>query len=262
MHNAAFAALGLDCIYTAFRVHGNRLGDAVCGMRALDFCGFNVTIPHKVAIMPLLDEIDPLALKIGAVNTVVNADGKLTGFNTDAAGFIQALLENNIDPDAKNVVVVGAGGAAHAIAFALAERDARLVILNREVELDRAEELAQWLTRYSNQRAKALALTDENLAEAIETADILINATSVGMSPDADNTPVPAALIKPGLVVFDVIYNPLETRLLREAAASGAQTIGGLDMLVWQGILAFEKWIGVRPQFDIMKKAAAEALTS
>ena len=260
MHNAAFKKLGLDYLYVPFRVRKEELGKAVEGMRALNIRGLNVTIPHKVAIIPLLDKLDPLVEKIGAVNTIVNDGGVLTGYNTDATGFLQALLEEEVEPEGKNIVILGAGGASRAVSFILAERGASLVILNRQLELDWAEELARRISQSFNKEVKALILNEENLAVVLERADVLVNATSVGMSPKIDETPVPARLLKPGLIIFDILYNPIQTRLMKEAEAAGAQTIGGLDMLVWQGALAFEKWTGHKAPYDLMKREVIKAL--
>jgi len=260
MHNAAFNRLGLDYRYLAFRVRKEELSKAVEGMRALNIRGLNVTIPHKVAVIPLLDKIDPLAEKIGAVNTIVNDDGVLTGYNTDATGFLRALLEQGVDPAGKRTVVLGAGGASRAISFAIAGRGAHLVILNRQLELDWAEELAQRISHTFKREVKALKLDEPNLSVVLEKADILINTTSVGMTPDISETPVSTGLLKSGLVVFDAVYNPIKTRLLKEAEQAGAQVIGGLDMLAWQGALAFEKWIGQRAPLDLMKAEAIKAL--
>ena len=260
MHNAAFKELGLDYLYVPLRVKREELGKAVESMRTLNIRGLNVTLPHKVAIIPFLDELDPLAGKIGAVNTIVNDDGVLTGYNTDATGFLQALLERGGEPKEKKVVILGAGGASRAISFILAERDAHLVILNRLLELDWAEELAQRISQVFAKEVKALELNEKNLEMVLEGADILINATSVGMSPDVDKTPVPARLLKPGLIVVDIVYNPIKTRLLKEAETTGAQTIGGLDMLAWQGAIAFEKWTGRKAPLDLMKREAIKAL--
>ena len=260
MHNAAFKKLGLDYIYIPFRVMKEELAQAVDGMRALNIKGFNVTIPHKVAIIPMLDGLDPLAEKIGAVNTIVNDDGDLRGYNTDATGFLQALLEREVEPRGKNVVVLGAGGASRAICYILAERDVHLTILNRQLELDWAEELAAQISCDFEMEVKALELNFENLTMALARADMLINATSVGMSPDSEETPVPAQLLKPELVVFDVVYNPIRTRLLKEAEAAGARTIGGIDMLAWQGAMAFEKWTEQPAPLDLMRKEAIKAL--
>jgi len=262
MHNAAFKKLGIDYLYVPFRVKKEELEEAIAGMRALNIRGLNVTIPHKVAVIPLLDKVDSMVEKIGAVNTIVNDGGVLTGYNTDATGFLQALLERGVEPKGKNTVILGAGGASRAISFILAERGAHLVILNRQLELDWAEELAHRISQIFNKEVKALVLSEGNLAEVLERAEVLVNTTSVGMSPNIDETPVPARLLKPGLVVFDIVYNPIKTRLLREAEAAGAQTIGGLDMLVWQGALAFEKWTGHKAPLELMKREVIKRLSS
>jgi shikimate dehydrogenase len=258
MHNAAFVQAGLDYIYVPFRVKKEDLGKAIGGMRALNIRGLNVTIPHKVAIIPLLDKLDTLAEKIGAVNTVTNDDGLLEGSNTDASGFLQALLDTGIEPEGKNVVILGAGGASRAISFALAERGAHLVILNRRLE--RAQEITSWLTTIFNQKIKALQLNATNLSQALDEAGILVNTTSVGMRPDIDETPVPANLFRPGLIVYDIVYNPIETRLLKEAKQAGAKTIGGIDMFVWQGALAFERWTGVKAPIELMQTEVIKRL--
>jgi shikimate dehydrogenase len=260
IHNAAFRKLGLDYIYIPFRVGKEELAKAVEGIRALNIKGFNVTIPHKVAIMPMLDGLDYLAEKIGAVNTVVNNDGELRGYNTDATGFLQALLEQGVEPRGKNTVVLGAGGASRAVSYILAERGAHLTILNRQLEMDWAEELAARISYDFEKEVRALELGFENLAMVLERADVLVNATSVGMSPNSEDTPVPAQLLRPDLVVCDIVYNPIWTRLLKEAKAAGTRTIGGIDMLIWQGALAFEKWTGQPAPFDLMRKEAIKML--
>lgn len=260
MHNAAFEKTGLNYLYVPFRVKKEELGKAIAGMRALNIRGLSVTIPHKVAVIPFLDELDPLAQRIGAVNTIVNDDGVLTGYNTDATGFLQALLERGVEPREKNVVILGAGGASRAISFVLAERGAHLVILNRLLELDWAEELASRISQVFTREVEALELNEENLARVLEKVDILVNATSVGMSPNIGETPIPAKLLKPGLIVFDIVYNPIKTRLVREAEVTGAKNIGGVDMLVWQGVLAFELWTGVKAPVKLMKEKAIKAL--
>jgi shikimate dehydrogenase len=260
MHNAAFDKLGLDYAYLPFRVRPEELPQAVSGFKALNAIGFNVTIPHKVAVIPLLDELDPLARKIGAVNTVVNNNGVLKGYNTDASGFLQALLERGVEPAGKNIVLLGAGGAARAIAYILSERKARLTILNRREELDWAEAIAANIRKDLGNVIEVFELLPGYLQKALEHADILANATSVGMSPDSGKSPVPAGLLRSGLVVVDIVYNPVRTKLLQDAAAAGAVTVEGLDMLVWQGALAFEKWTGEKPPFDIMREVTLRGL--
>jgi shikimate dehydrogenase len=258
MHNAAFEALGLGYAYLPFHVRVEELKAAIDGIRALSIVGLNVTIPHKMTVMPFLDKLDPLAEMMGAVNTIANENGELTGYNTDASGFLQALRSQGIDPDGKSIVILGAGGAAKGISFILAGAGASLVILNRTVS--RAEELASQIVRYYHRKIEAMTLNEANLKMALDGADVLVNTTSVGMVPDVDQTSVPGSLLNSHLAVSDIVYNPLETKLLREAKAAGARTINGLDMLVWQGALAFEKWTGRKAPFEIMKQAAMKAL--
>ncbi len=260
MHNAAFREMGIDYLYVPFRVKSEDLGKSIEGMRALNIKGLNVTIPHKVAILQFLDELDPLAEKIGAVNTIVNDDGVLTGYNTDATGFLQALLERGIEPEGKKIVILGAGGASRAISFILADRGTQLAILNRRLELDWARDLASRISQIFGKKVEALELNRENLARAIDKANILVNATSVGMSPNIDETPVSSDLLTPDLVVFDIVYNPIKTRLLREAEVAGTKTINGVDMLLWQGALAFEKWTGQKAPVEVMRKEAIKLL--
>ena len=260
MHNAAFREAGIDYIYLPFRVRKEELDKAIEGMRALNIRGLNVTTPHKVAVLQSLDKLDSLADKLEAVNTIVNDDGVLTGYNTDTSGFLQALLEKGVDPKGKNVVILGAGGASRAISFILTDRGANPVILNRLLGLDWAKELASKISQSFNKKVDALELNRENLKETLGKADILVNATSLGMNPNIDQSPVPSDLLGPHLIVFDIVYNPIKTRLLKEAEAAGAETIGGLDMLVWQGALAFEKWTGRKAPVKLMKEEAVKLL--
>jgi shikimate dehydrogenase len=262
MHNAAFKKLGLDYAYIPFRVKPAELGQAVAGLRALNVRGFNVTIPHKVSVISFLDKLEPAAGKIGAVNTVVNDGGKLTGYNTDGEGFLRALRDENVKPEGKEVVILGAGGAARAIAYVLAEWGARLTIINRKQELDWAENIGHLIKKELGEGVKVGELTPRALSHALEKAHILVNATSVGMSPDSDKTPVPAELLKRGLIVFDIVYNPIETRLLKEAKVAGAKVISGVDMLAWQGALAFEEWTGQAAPLALMRREAIRILES
>jgi len=258
MHNAAYNQLGLDNVYIPFNVKPQGLAKAVEGLRALNVRGFNVTIPHKVAIMSLLDKLDPLAEKIGAVNTVVNTEGELWGFNTDAEGFLRALLENGVKPQGKKAVVLGAGGASRAITYILVEKGASVTIVNRQQELDWAHNIAKLIRRDLGKEVRVYELGQ--LAGALENSDLLVNATSVGMNPAGGVSPVPAPLLRKVPVVFDIVYNPMETRLLREAKAAGARTIVGVDMLAWQGALAFEKWTGQPAPLDLMRGEAVKML--
>jgi shikimate dehydrogenase len=258
MQNAAFDEEGLDYIYVPFRVKKEELGKAIQGLRGLGICGLNVTIPHKITVMPFLDEIEPLAQKIGAVNTITNEEGFLTGYNTDASGFLRALTAEKIDPKQKNICILGAGGAARAIVFILADRGANLTILNRHP--GPAKKMASRILQYFRREAEVMELNKDNLKTALKNADVLVNTTSVGMMPEAEDTPVPLTLLSHGLVVFDIIYNPLKTRLLTGAEERGAKIISGLQMLVWQGAAAFELWTGMKAPVETMRETAIEAL--
>jgi shikimate dehydrogenase len=258
MHNVAFGNMGLDYVYVPFKVKTRELGQAINGMKGLNIRGFNVTIPHKVEVMQYLDEVDELASSIGAVNTIVNEDGSLKGYNTDASGFLQALKANKIEPVRKNITILGAGGAARAISFVLADRGAELTILNRH--LDSAQELANRIFRLFRKEVAVLELGKKNLEGVLNTTDILINTTSVGMAPDTTVSPVPASLLKSDLAVFDIVYNPLKTRLLAESEKSGAIIISGLEMLVFQGAVAFKLWTGKEAPVKVMRTAGLKAL--
>jgi shikimate dehydrogenase len=258
MHNAAFKELRLNCIYVPFLVEEAGLVYAIEGMRAMDIKGLNVTMPHKLTIIPLLDHLDPLAEKIGAVNTVVNSSGILTGYNTDAAGFIKALLDNCIYMQGQRVVVMGAGGVSRAICFALAEQKYEVCIINRTYK--KALRLANEISHTFNRDFKAYKMNEKNLKSILSGANILVNATSIGMDSTVDRTPVAAALLNSELVVFDTIYRPIETKLLKSAKNNGARVIGGLDMLLWQGAIAFKLWTGLEAPFGTMKKEVSSIL--
>ena len=239
MHNAAFDALGLNAAYLAFDV--TDLAGAVQGVRALGIKGLSVTIPHKVAIMDYLDEVEGVASRIGAVNTVVNHAGRLKGMNTDWLGAVNAI-EEKTSLAGKRVVVLGAGGSARAVAAGVVHRRALLHIANRTAEKARAV-------------AELFGCTWSGLEETDELyGDILINTTSVGMEPDTGKMPVASEVLGRFSVVMDIVYAPLETRLLREAAAAGLVTINGLRMLLLQAVAQFEIWTGRDAPLDVMEK--------
>ena len=260
IHNAAFEECGLDFIYLPFHVPADLLEGAIKGMRALGLRGLNVTMPHKVSVISYLDKVDMLAREIGAVNTIVNDGEVLTGYNTDALGFLRSLEENSVQLRAMKVVLIGAGGVARAIGFALAKNGADITILNRKQEISWAMELAGKIERAFYRPTRAMELNDENLAEAVGNSQILVNATSVGMVPGINETPVNKKWLREDLIVYDVVYNPSETLLLKEARQTGAKTIGGLDMLVWQAAMAFEMWTGQTPPVELMKRVAKTAM--
>jgi shikimate dehydrogenase len=258
MHNAAFKALGLNSIYIALPIPKPMLAKAVDGIRALSISGFNVTVPHKIAIVDMLDKLEESAKLVGAVNTVKNVGGKLVGFNTDGDGALRALEQTAGTLKGKKVVLLGAGGAARAIAFSLANAGAEISIANRTVS--KARTLSKEIERKLGVSVKSLGLSRPELTKAISGADVLINATTVGMHPKVNQTLVTADMMHRGLVVNDIVYKPPETRLLREAKLAGAKTVGGLGMLVHQGALSFEIWTGRRAPIKVMEDAVRREL--
>ncbi|NLW07914.1 MAG: shikimate dehydrogenase [Clostridia bacterium] len=252
IHNAAFAAAGSDLVYLAFAVPPDLLAAAVEGIRALGLRGANVTVPHKQAVMEHIDAVDQLAARIGAVNTIVNRNGCLKGYNTDSCGFLTSLTEQGFNPQGKNVLVLGAGGAARAITFALLEAGCkRLIIANRKRE--KAEALAAALAAYGVS-PEACSLTGPELAARLPEVELVVNATSVGMWPEQENTPLPPSWLQAGQWVYDLVYTPRETRLLREARQRGCHTLSGLSMLLHQGAKAFELWTGVPAPLAVMRQ--------
>lgn len=265
MHNAAFAELGLNWCYVPLPVAPQQVTDAVRGAAALGFRGVNVTVPHKQAVIPALDVVAPDAAEFGAVNTIVidrDANGlpTTTGHNTDYQGFLGSLRRGGYEPAGKSAVVVGAGGAGRAVVFGLLQAGARDV-LALDTAPQQAQSLINDLGRAGGNVLRTAALTDAALVDAARATDLLVNATPMGMSPKTDASIWPdAAPFPPHLVVFDLVYNPLETRLLRQARAAGATGLDGLDMLVRQGAIAFELWTGQPAPFAVMRAACEQAL--
>lgn len=256
MHNDAFKVEQLPHHYQLFDVDPEKLKDAVCGIKALNIAGFNITIPHKVAIMEYLDEIDETAQMIGAVNTVVNDNGKLIGYNTDSDGYLTSLLEVTGDR-LKNmdVLVIGAGGASRAIVYSLAKYGVKsLVIANRTIE--KAETIAQDCKHFMQIKTSTMKESEANLVNF----DLIINTTSIGMSPNIDESPIEINELKENAVVSDIIYNPLKTKLLQDAEAKGATILNGVGMFVGQGALAFEKWTGIKPDRKRMEQIVLQQL--
>ncbi|MGD8992567.1 MAG: shikimate dehydrogenase [Desulfobacterales bacterium] len=245
MHNQAFAETGCNAVYLAFCV--SEPGAAIKSFRALNVKGVSVTLPHKVAVMEYLDDIEKTAASIGAVNTIVRHNGKLIGYNTDCQGAIKAL-QTQTTIDGKAAAIIGAGGAARAIGLGLSGVARRLTILNR--------------TRKTGERLAADLKADFLPLEECQPKryDIMINTTPVGMHPDTTATPIARQALSKEMVVMDIVYNPLNTRLLKEAAAKGCRTITGLDMFVFQGALQFELWTGIQAPVEVMRAAVLQAL--
>lgn len=243
IHNDAFEKENIEAVYHHFHVTPERLNDAVKGMKALGIEGFNITIPHKTAIIPFLDEVDELALAIGAVNTVVNKNGRFIGYNTDGKGFFKSLCDEiSGDIKAKKTLVIGAGGAARAIYFTLVKEGVKQVdIANRTKE--RAAQLVSDCPYDKVSKALSIIEAEESLSQY----DLIIQTTSSGMSPEWDHSPLKVDQLKTGAIVSDIIYNPLQTKLLREAGEKGAETQNGLGMFINQAALAFEIWTGIMP---------------
>ncbi len=261
IHNAAFDALGLDYLYLASRVQDVR--NALAGMRALEnFRGMSITIPHKIAAMQYVDAVDPIDQAIGSINTVINDKGRLVGFGTDGPGALKALVDAGAALDDKQVLMLGAGGAARAIAFTLANqtRSQRLTILDIDDGL--RDELSADLKNGTPATIVDRKFNDESLAAAMAEADVIVHCTPIGMHPKADVSLVPRELFRNGQVVFDIVYTPLETRLLSEAKASGLQVVSGVEMFVNQAVLQFERFCGAQAPVDIMRQVVLEQLAS
>ncbi len=255
MHQAAFAACQLDYCYVAFPVTSAHLHNALNGLRSLGIRGVNVTIPHKVAVIPFLDSISQEATCIGAVNTIVFEQGSAHGYNTDGTGFMAALHEKTNCIQEKHVCLLGAGGSARAIAFQLLSEGCQsLAIMNRT--LHKAEALkASLMTHFPKAAVQTMSYTKAG----ITASDIIINTTAVGMSPQ-DRSLIPKEWLSSAHLCVDIIYKPQATCFLKAAMEAGAETLSGAGMLLWQGALAFEKWTGTKAPVSIMKQALEQCL--
>ncbi|MFO8049966.1 MAG: shikimate dehydrogenase [Desulfosudaceae bacterium] len=251
MHNAAFAETRVNGVYVALAV--NDIGAAMAAVRTLGISGASVTIPHKVSIMEHLDEVDETARKIGAVNTVINRNGHLRGVNTDWQGAARALSEKT-EISGKQVLVLGAGGAARAVAYGIVAAGGRLLIANRTAS--RGEKLAEEFG------GRAMSITEAESLVAEGAIDILINTTPVGMTPNEDHAPLSGTGLKQGMTVMDIVYNPLETGLLKMARAAGCRIVDGATMFVYQGACQFELWTGVRAPLTVMRRVLLNELAT
>lgn len=259
IHNAAFDALNLDFVYLAFRVED--LPNALAGMRALpNFRGMSVTIPHKIEAMRYVDEVAEVDRSIGSINTIINDNGRLRGFGTDGPGALKALVDGGVELAGKSVLMLGAGGAARAIAFTLARSAglARLILL--DINEGMLQGLAADLREGTAARIEAEGLTDGALERAMAHADVIINCTPIGMHPNVDASLVPAGLFRPGQAVFDIVYTPLETRLLADARACGLRVISGVEMFINQAVLQFREFTGVDAPVEVMRRVVMEKL--
>lgn len=265
LHNAAFAAVGLDWCYVPLPVATEpaaRIGEAVRGLRALGLAGANVTVPHKQAVISYLDTLTQSAQAIGAVNTIrVEADGTLLGDNTDARGFIMDLTSYDVTLTGKRAMVLGAGGSARAVVHGLAEAGcSAITILNRT--LAKAASLAEVTQPFFPQCTVQAGQLPGSIKAHAASADLIVNCTSLGMTPHVETTPWPTDVsLRSGQTVYDLVYNPAHTRLLQQAEVEGAQAIGGLGMLIWQGAIAFELWTGVAAPVTVMRQTVEQIMS-
>ncbi len=248
MHNAAFKTLNLNCVYIAFRIAKDELEAGLASLRKTNVAGFNVTMPHKIAIMPLLDELDETCTKIGAVNTVNNEKGAFKGYNTDIHGFIEPIKRRKVDLKGKTVLLMGAGGAARAVVTALVDENiGKIVIANRN--LDKSKTLND-ICKRSNVNCELVGLND--VTKYAPNADLIVNATPIGMN--REDSIITAEHISSGSVVYDLVYRPMETGLIQSAEEAGATVIHGYEMLLEQGAKSFEIWLQMEAPRDVMKK--------
>ncbi len=255
LHNNLFKTYQIDGLYLPIPVQSADLDQLIKGFRLLNFGGFNITKPHKETIMPFLDQVDPLAAKIGAVNTVVYQKGRMIGYNTDGYGFIQSLKARTFEQNKETltVLILGSGGAVKSVSMALADWGIKKIILANRT-LEKAQTLCRQINQSWPKKAQAIAMTPDLLKAACQAADIIVNGTSLGMGHMIGQSPLDRSFFKADSLVYDMIYNPAESRFLKEAKESGARTQNGLDMLLYQGLLAFEHWTGIMPDADLGKK--------
>jgi len=258
IHNAALQAKKINMVYLAFEV--DDVEQAVVGMRGLGIRGYSITIPHKVAALPLADELDSVAASIGSINTLINTDGKLKGYNTDGIGALRAIESAGVKLGGSEVTILGSGGAARAIACTLAARTevSRLNILG--VIEDELNDLGTHVAKQSSAKIETKMLNEESLSNALQKTQLLIHCTPIGMHPKVDDSIVPPDLLVPPLVVFDVVYNPMETRLLREAKERNCRVISGIEMFIQQAAEQFELFTGQNAPEKVMRKVVIDHL--
>ncbi len=256
MHNRVFETLGMDYCYIPVEVSEDNLEKVFSGLTRMNVVGFNVTIPHKIRIMKYLDELDPLAATIGAVNTICVTNGKTKGYNTDGQGFTRSLEEETkLSTKGKRFFLLGCGGAARAIAMTLAFQGAEKVfICNRTVA--KAQALVVEINEKIRNCCEVIEQTTGSQFKALQSCDVLINGTSLGMHPREEVMPIDQSLLLPHLIVTDIVYNPLITRFLQSARDVGCSIVPGLGMLIYQGAAAFKLWTGVEPIISEMSEVA------
>jgi len=256
MHNSAFSTLGLNSVYVAFDIDPENIEEATKAIRIMGIKGINITIPHKQTIIPYLDEVSPDAKLTGAVNTVKNENGKLSGYNTDVGGFLRAIREDlNFSPEGKTLFLIGAGGAARAILSAFCMNGGKVVYI-ADIIQDKAQELAnQFKANFQNIAIETVSLEDKKILEQkFDEADILVNASPAGMDGVGSHN-IPLTSLNKNAVVYDLVYKPPNTKLLTDAKELGHKASGGLSMLLYQGAESFEIWTGENAPVEIMKKA-------
>ncbi len=260
IHNSAFDACNLDMVYTAFHVNKGGLEGALAGVRSLGIRGLSVTIPHKVDILPFLDSVEPLARRVGSVNTVTNRDGHLSGLSTDGPGALRALEAKQVEAAGKSILLLGSGGAARAIAFALADLSPAPKLRILGIERDELRQLAEDLVESSEAPVQWAILDRDGIAAGLEEAEIVVHATPVGMAPKIEDSLIPEGMLRSDQVVFDAVYTPFETKLLRIAREAGAGVVPGLGMFVHQAAIQFELWTGKKAPVDVMTETVRRAL--
>lgn len=262
MHNRVFEQLGLDYCYLPVEVTATNLEKVFSGLSRMNVAGFNVTIPHKINIIKYLDELDPLAATIGAVNTITVKDGQTRGYNTDGEGFIRSFAEEtNSTVKGKRIFLLGCGGAARAIAMTLACHGAEKIYLHNRT-IAKADSLADEINKKIRPCSAVVKQSTDSQRDALADCDILINTTSLGMYPQEDVLPLAESLIAPHLIVADIVYNPLLTRMLTTARDKGCTIAPGLGMLIYQGAAAFKLFTGVDPLIEEMSEVAHSLMAS
>lgn len=263
MHNAAYKKLGLDYVYIPMKTETEDLPKVLDEIRTSNMAGVNVTIPHKENVLPLLDDITELAELIGAINTIENREGKLIGYNTDGPGFLESLKEeSHFDPAGKDCVLLGAGGAARAVSVMLGKAGAKTLLLC-DIDIQKAQDLADHINDNFDTKTSLCLPKDKKLGAAISCCHLLVNATPIGMSPKTDACPLEEKIkIPANILVYDLIYTPAETQLLKRAKKAGAKTMNGSEMLVRQGALAFTIFTSENAPIDTMRQALLKAFAS